>query len=102
MASRPRSTRTDEGQAGLPAKRMLGREVIVVLGATEAGIGLLARALHALGVDMFEGDGAEIWAGEPGDHRRPRISELNAALLDAIDRRPDHPAHALPFPPAWW
>jgi len=102
MASRTRNARTEEGQAGLPAKRMLGREVIVVLGATEAGIGLLARALHALGVDMVEGDGAEIWAGEAGDHRRPRISELNAALLEAIDRRADHPAHALPFPPAWW
>jgi hypothetical protein len=81
---------------------MLGREVIVVLGATEPGIALLARALHALGVDMVEGDGAEIWSGEAGDHRRPRISALNSALLDAIDRRPEHPAHALPFPPAWW
>jgi hypothetical protein len=102
MTSRTRSTRSGDEQGGLPAKRMLGREVIVVLGASDPGIALLARALHALGVDMVEGEGADDWASDAGDWRRPRISEINAALLHAIDRRPDHPAHALPFPPAWW
>jgi hypothetical protein len=102
MASRTRTASTGEGQGGLPAKRLLGREVVVVLGASDPGVALLARALHALGVDMLEGDGADLWSGEAGDWRRPALTEINAALLDAIDRPPDHPAHALPFPPGWW
>jgi hypothetical protein len=102
MATRTKSSGTETAHGGLPAKRLLGREVVVVLGATEPALSLMARALHALGVDMLEGEGADLWSGEAGDWRRSRLSELNAALLEAIERPPGHPAHALPFPPAWW
>ncbi|HEX8232973.1 MAG TPA: hypothetical protein VF559_06490 [Caulobacteraceae bacterium] len=87
---------------GLPARRLEGRRVVVVLGASPSGLSLLSRTLHALGVDMLEGDAADMWSGGGVEWRRPWIGEFHDRLLRAIDRAPDHPAHALPFPPGWW
>lgn len=93
--------------AGLPAKRLLGRSVVVLLGASAGGLSLLSRTLQALGVDMLEDDviegaGADLWADPDAAWRRTWITEANDALLAAIDRPDGHVFHALPFPAGWW
>lgn len=88
--------------AGVPARRLEGRRVVVVLGASASGLSLLSRTLHALGVDMLEGDAADVWSGSGAEWRRPWVADFHRRLLDAIDRPPGHLAHPLPFPPGWW
>lgn len=102
MASGVTSEDEEPRGGGLPARRLEGRRVVVVLGASPSGLSLLSRTLHALGVDMLEGDAAELWSGAGAEWRRPWIREFHERLLQGIDRTPDHPAHALPFPPGWW
>jgi len=102
MASGVKRQNGDSAGAGLPARRLEGRRVVVVLGASPNGLSLLSRTLHALGVDMLEGDAADLWSGGSAEWRRPWIGEFHHRLLEVLDRKPEHPAHALPFPPGWW
>jgi hypothetical protein len=81
---------------------MLGRSIVVIVGSDEQGLSILSRTLHALGVDMLEGEEGDLWSGE-GDHwARPWITELNDAILAALGREIGKPTHALPFPAGWW
>ena len=114
--AKPTAGRDETGQAaasgpgsrtGLPAKRLLGRSIVVLLGASAGGLSLLSRTLQALGVDMLEDDGpsaeaSDLWADADAAWRRPWITEANDALLAAIDRPDGHAFHALPFPAGWW
>jgi hypothetical protein len=104
MPARKRSdsgTTTASG-SGLPAKRMLGRSVVVIVGSDEQGLSILSRTLHALGVDMLEGADSDLWSGE-GDHwARPWTTALNDQALAALGRELGRPTHALPFPAGWW
>lgn len=104
MAARKRSdseTAAASG-SGLPAKRMLGRSIVVIVGSDEQGLSILSRTLHALGVDMLEGEDGDLWSGE-GDHwARPWVTGLNDAVLAALGREIGKPTHALPFPAGWW
>lgn len=102
--ARKRSEPGDAGPSGsgLPAKRLLGRSIVVIIGSDGQGLSLLARTLHALGVDMLEGEASDLWSGE-GDHwSRPWVGELNDRILQVLGREPDKPTHALPFPAGWW
>jgi hypothetical protein len=104
MAARKRSEPESAGSAGsgLPAKRLLGRSVVVIVGSDEMGLSILARTLHALGADMLEGEAADLWSGD-GDHwNRPWVAALNDQLLATLGREPGRPTHALPFPAGWW
>jgi hypothetical protein len=104
MAARKRSEPAEAGASGpgLPAKRLLGRSIVVVLGSDELGLSILARTLHALGVDMLEGEAADLWSGDGDDWSRPWVGELNGRLLQVLGREPGKPTHALPFPAGWW
>lgn len=104
MAPRKRSGPESAGSSGsgLPAKRLLGRSIVVIVGSDETGLSILARTLHALGVDMLEGEAADLWSGE-GDHwNRPWVAAMNDQLLATLGREPGRPTHALPFPAGWW
>jgi hypothetical protein len=102
MASAAESSLSErQGAAGLPARRLEGRRVVVVLGASTGGLSLLARTLQVLGVDMIEHESGQA-APDPHAWRRPWIGEFHARLLETIGRPEEHPAHALPFPPGWW
>jgi hypothetical protein len=88
--------------SGLPAKRLLGRSIVVVIGSDDQGLSILARTLHALGVDMLEAEAADLWSGD-GDHwSRPWVGEQNERILQVLGREPGRPTHALPFPAGWW
>lgn len=109
-----RSIRTNAPAAagsGLPAKRLSGRQVVVLLGASEPALSVLSRTLQALGVDMLDapaGNGSadpsasQDSAQQGPAWRRDWIFDLNVRILQAVARAPDHFAHALPFPPGWW
>lgn len=103
MAARKRSDSEDASAGpGLPAKRMLGRSIVVIVGSDEQGLSILSRTLHALGVDMLEGEAADQWSGE-GDHwARPWVTALNDQVLAVLGREIGKPTHALPFPAGWW